>query len=311
MQGVERLTYTDLFVPVQPPGGRFPVAAVIPAIVEGAAPLGHEYQLLLRARFDEKWMHLPPAPAKGGTVGVFWQVGGGHPHVILNYADDYQSARTLAGAAMLMMGYASVPADRPPDRREEDFPVLSNALWMLGPLMFDRVVLGQALAPRERAGILAAQLTWLLRSYVRNTAVAELETVLADKAARVEPVSGAEISTLYLNLLRAYFGEGIVVEEFQGNEWITHATLFYGPHFASFGAATAVAVALDEAIAHGDQRAVAAVRDGIARSHTHLSGEVLKAAGIDLASPQSHEPVARRIATVTDELSRLLDTLER
>lgn len=311
MHGVERLTYTDLFVPVHPPGGRYPVKAAIDAIVAATAPLGEAYQRLLWQRFDENWMHLPSAPGKSGTVGVFWQVGGGHPHVILSYADDYESARTLAGAAMLMMGYASVPADQAPDRREEDFPVFSNALWMLGPLMFDRVALEQELSTRERAGILSAQLTWLLRSYVRNTAIAELESVLADKAAIGQSVSGTEISTLYLSLLREYFGDAVVIADYQANEWMTHGTLFYGPHYASFAAATAVAVALDEGIATGDPNAVAAARDGIARSRTHLSGDVLKNAGIDLATLASHEPVARRIATVTSELTRLLDALER
>lgn len=311
LHGLERPTYTDLFVAVHPPTSRYPIQEALEAVAAAALPLGEDYVRLLRRRFDERWMHLPPAPHKGGTVGVFWHVGGGHPHAVMNYGEDYASARTLTGASILMMGYGSVPAGSFPDRREEDFPVFSNALWLLGPLMLDRKVLEEDLSPAQRAGILSAQLTWVIQSYVRNSLIAELESRIAGRTSEDQPLAGSDVSKLYLSLVREYFGEAVTVPDEIQNEWITHRTLFYGPHYASFAAAAAVAVALDEAIAAGDPQAMAAVRDGIGRSRTHLSGEVLHQAGIDLSNPATHAAVIGRIDALTEELTRLIDGMPR
>jgi len=121
LHGLDRLRYTDLYASTPTTQRTYSVDESLTALLKQMTVLGADYPRLLERRLRSGWLHLPPGPNKSSTVGVFWQVGGGHPHGLLTYRGDLASARTLGGAAVLMMGYASVADGFAPDRREEAF----------------------------------------------------------------------------------------------------------------------------------------------------------------------------------------------
>jgi oligoendopeptidase F len=308
LHGLDRFRLVDLFAPAPETQRTYQAGETLETVLHTLAPLGEDYRRLLRRRIDSGWMHLPPHPDKSPTVGVFWQVGGGHPHAILSYSGTLTNARTLSGSALLMMAYASVPERLAPDRREEDLPIFSNALWYLGWHVFDGALLADPATPTdERVAVLAAQLSSLLHTHVRNVATAELEARLSAMAANEQPVTGEAISSLYLTLLRDYFeGSGMEIGDHHGNEWMSLPTVFYGPHYASFAAAGAAAIALEQGFEDRDPR-VLAIRDGIGRSETHFSADVLKEAGIDLSSPAAYRPAYQRMEEVAAQLLRAIE----
>lgn len=64
-------------------------------MLEALAPLGEDYQRMLRRAFDEKWIDV--YENKGKTTGAYsCGVYGVHPYVLLNHTDKYDDAFTLA-----------------------------------------------------------------------------------------------------------------------------------------------------------------------------------------------------------------------
>jgi oligoendopeptidase F len=307
LYAADTLVFRELYESYAPQANQtLPIALTIDRTLAALAPLGKDYADLAAARFELPWLHLPPSPNKSGTVGVFWQVGGGHPHTLLRYRGTYRNARTFAGAAVLMMGYASVPADRPPEKRDEDFPIFGNALWYLGPQLFDRVSLQSNIESAAKIEILTSQLASYVRNFVYPALAAEFESELSNRLAGGRSVKGADISTLYLKLLREYFeGAEITVPDYYAAEWMAEDSFFYGPDLASFASAMACALVLDEGVARQDRRIIEAVKDGIGRSKTHLSAEVLTEAGIDLASGQSLGAVIERMERTVNDLENV------
>lgn len=306
-QGLTTLSLDDVHAQLATPR-IYTYSESVDLAVAGAAPLGAAYQAQLRQRLAAPWIHARPDAHKSGTVGAYWQVGGGHPHVLLSFRGRHSNSRTLSAAAALMMAYASIPDEAAPDRREEDLPVFGNALWYLGQLAHDDTLLQRAKTRGERVGLLAEQIYVVWNVYARWSLAAQFETEIGRRVAAGRPPGGAELSAYYMSLLREYFGGpgGVEIAPYFGTEWMTFDTMFYGPHQLTFPAAMAAAVALRSRIALGDAAALDTVRQGLARSETHYSHDVLKGAGIDLSTSAPYEHVLDHLGSLAARLEREL-----
>ncbi|MHA7873325.1 MAG: hypothetical protein ACX939_13330 [Hyphococcus sp.] len=224
------------------------------------------------------------------------------------YRDDFPTARRFSGAALLAMGYASVPNEIAPDRREEDLPVFSNALWYLGRFLYDANSQDVAKDNREYVDMLTHRLASALYSLVNNALVTELEVRLNEQIKAGDAITGDSISQTYRSLLDSYYGGGAVkIPDYQSAAWMTQGTFFYGPHQTSWSLAYAVALALQNRIEAGDERAIAAVRDGIGRSDTHFSADILTEAGLDIGDAETYRSAIAQITALVEELERALD----
>lgn len=301
---LEQVRYSDIYAGAPSANVQFPLGDTVEPLLRAVAPLGSDYQALLRQRLGQSWLHLEPAPNKSSTVGVFWQVGGGHPHGLMIYRGDLASVRTLGGTALLMMAYASVPDELAPDRREEDLPIFSNAIWYLGFQLMDRALVetpgvGEAFKQEIRG----VQLASLLRNYVRSAVLTELESRIGQRLTAGNAVTGDDISRLYRTLLDETFGAaGFTVDDHMAHEWMTFPALFSGPHYATFAISSATAVRLEDGLYSGDARMNATIREGIGRSDTHFSQDIVRGLGIDLATPALYSAANRRIGDLADAI---------
>lgn len=66
------------------------------------------------------------------------------------------------------------------------------------------------------------------------------------------------------------------------------------------------ALALEDGIITDDPKVIAAIRDGMGRSRTHLSDEVLADAGIELSARRPYEAAVRRIEAMASDLEAIL-----
>lgn len=253
--------------------------------LDAAKLISPEYSSVMASRLKQPWMHLSNDSNKSNTVGVFWQVGGGNPHTIFKYKNDYISFRLYSSAAFLMMGLADIPDEKAPERREEDLPVFSNALWYLGHFLQTDVLLQSNNTPAIKKQVLANLLTRSLNTLINYAAMVELEDYISKTLLAGDSLNAIDINTHYLTILRTFFsGSNMNIEEYWKRGWINESFAFYGPHYASFYQAISAALALKNKISDGDKRAINAVQHGIANSDTHFSADVLKEAGIDMNS---------------------------
>lgn len=308
-QGQPAIEFADLYA--QPEVGAFrpTLAQSMDLIVSAAEPLGPAYQEDLRARFRQPWMHLAPAEHKSGTVGVFWQVGGGHPYGLMTFNCNLASSRTLAALGGLLMWYADIPPALAPDRREEDPAVHGNAIWYLLQNLHDDELMRRTTKPRERVAILVDGIYRLRNNFYNYAVTTELEQRVLAAQERGEPLTGAQVSAQNLALLREYFGDSAVDDRY-GIYWATYPQLFYSHTQVVFGVAAAAGALWAERVTQGDARAIAAVRLTQTAKGSQYSADLLQAAGIDVATPAPYEAVVRRLEAKLDELECELDRID-
>jgi oligoendopeptidase F len=308
--GVERLTFDAIRVPVPGAGRRVTAGESLATIVNASAPLGTEFQGLLRERLSRAWVHLPPSPDKRDTYGVFPRVGGSESFGLMSFRDDLPSSRALAGLATLMVTFTAVPPERSFDRWGEDTGIYSNAVLEAGRLLHDDYVIEHSRDRTERLAALVTALDSVSGMFFRYGMVSEFESRVEESVLQGEMPTGSRLSEIYLELLRRFHGhsQGVVaVDEIFAREWATYRVPFISFETLNFPLAAAAAACLVEGARAGDAR----IRDGflhlLGRGEIDLSYPLLKQAGVDLATDEPYKAVTRRMNALIDQLEKLVD----
>ena len=306
---VADIRYAELNLPPPAVNRHVPLDEAKAIAVDAAAPFGAEYQHAVRECLDRPWYDFAPRPHKDrGALGVYWQVGGGHPYGIMSYDGTLRDAQTLAAISAVTMFYAHLPAAKSPERREEDFPIYGNAVWWSGSLMATDFLIAHASNRDERMALLAGDLRRLWNAFFVGAIDADFE----DRVNRVivdnHAPTGAEFSQLYLATLRDYYrGDGAAaVDDLSGGEWMTLANEYYGHVFAEWSFAIAGAATIAERARAGDMETIRAIAFPLHHADSYTSYDLMRDIGADPVAATTYDAVMRRMARDIDALEREL-----
>jgi oligoendopeptidase F len=305
MNGLERPNLGDLYTPPRTMAASFAPNEVLGKVVSSWAPAGPRYQALLSDRLRQPWLDLAPNPEKDASAGgVYWGVGGGHPYVMLKFLGDLPSSESLAAAAALTMFYADIPADKRPERREEDFPVYSNAIWFTGELLYEDYLLSQTHIKEQRIPILASQLYRLWNAYFQYAVTTELAEKIASAVDRNAPLNGRAISAQYLDLLRAYYADpAIDIDPLFAEQWMSFPFIFDARHILpEWAVAMAAAVDLTTRIEAQDSRALTTIRAPLAMRNSFVSYDLMRDAGTVIDSDAPYVELIRKMNSDLEQL---------
>jgi oligoendopeptidase F len=145
-------------------------------------------------------------------------------------------------------------------------------------------------------------------TFFRQALFAEFELKSHEAVEKDAPLTGEDLSKIYLDLLRRYYGDaaGVMkIEELYGTEWE------YIPHFYTdyyvFQYATSISAAayFAEGIEKGDTAMRARYLDMLKSGGSDDAYQVVKKAGLDMASPAPYRALVARMARLTEELDAL------
>lgn len=298
MNGVSSPSLSDLYTPPPGNGAAFTIEVATRDIVRAWAPMGRDYQDVLANRLHRPWMDLAPSSQKDSSAGgVYWEVGGGHPYTLLSFEGDLPSAESFAAAAALMMFYAELPTNKRPERREEDFPVYSNAIWFAGELLFDDQLLKDTRDREKRIAILSSQLYRLWNAYFQFAAVTELEDQITHAANAGDELSGREISSRYLAILRSFYSNPeITIDPLFAEQWMSYPFLYDSRHILpEWAMAVAAGVDLLDHVENHDGRTKTTVRMPLANPSSFTSYDLLHDAGIDVNSDSPYRALIAKM----------------
>ncbi len=124
-----------------------------------------------------------------------------------------------------------------------------------------------------------------------------------------EPLTGAELTKIYGEILRRYHGdrEGVVkIDDLYSVEW-AYIPHFYGSFYV-FQYATSIAASalLADAILEGRPGARERYLKLISSGASDYPYELVKAAGVDLATKEPYDAVSKRMNRIMDEIEAIL-----
>lgn len=177
------------------------------------APLGEHYVQLLEQAKRERWIDFLPCPGKQG--GAY--SGGTYdsrPYVLTNFTNDYPSLSTLAHElGHSMHSWYSRHQNRPMLSQYTIF--VAEVASTVNEILLNRYLLEQSESKEEKAYLLSNLLNQLVGTLYRQPMYAEFEKQLYSMLENEEALSSQKLTSLYMELSKAYYGDAVEVDNLQ------------------------------------------------------------------------------------------------
>ena len=308
MLGVTDMRYYDIYPPLVSSELKYPIDEGKRLMLEAVKPLGAAYVAAVAEGFKDRWMDVYPRPRKPSGAHMAGAAYDVHPFVLMNYNDNYESVTTLAHEwGHAMHSYLSNKA-QPFATADYATFVAEIASTFNEALLLDHV-LKNAKTDDERLLYLGSALEGLRGTFFRQAMFAEFEREVHARVDKGEPLTGDQLTKIYGEILRRYHGEkqgAVKIDDLYTVEWA------YIPHFYSafyvFQYATSIAASslLADAILQGKPGARERYLKLISLGGSGYPYELVKAAGVDLATPAPYDAVAKRMNRIMDEIEAIL-----
>lgn len=299
--GVEKVDVFDLYTPmVADVEYQMPYEKACDLVIKAVAPLGKEYQDVIRRAYNENWIDVYETPGKEAgafSAGVY----GVHPYVKLNYTDTLDDAFTLAHE----LGHSmhSYLSSEKQDYANHDYHlIVAEVASTCNEVLLTKYLLSVEKDKKIRAYILNHFLEGFRTTVFRQTLFAEFELKAHELEASGTPLTADSLCELYASLEKTYYPEAAFREEIK-YEWsyIPHFyRAFYVYQYAT-GFSSAVAIAT-EILETGDP---SKYLEFLSMGGSDYPINELKVAGVDLNSPS----VVKNALKVFDETIDKLDEI--
>ena len=314
MLGVERLRYEDLYVPITGSYTRtFTPDEASALVLRAVAPLGDDYVAVLEGGLRSRWTDWYPSTGKrSGAYSTM--VYGLHPFQLQNFTGQWAEVSTLAHeSGHSMHSYLAARSQPYATWRYPRF--IAEVASTLNENLLVHAMLADAKSDDERLFLLGSELESLRTTLFRQVLFAEFELRIHHSVEKGEPLTGDNLKALYLGLLRTYYGHdaGVCdVDELYANEWAFVSHFYYDFYVFQYATSIVASMALAEGIRSEGQappgarpkreRFLRMLRAGSSR----YAYEMLKDAGVDLATPQPFDAAMREMNTVMDRIEAIV-----
>ncbi|HEX9050510.1 MAG TPA: oligoendopeptidase F [Anaeromyxobacter sp.] len=314
MLGLAKLRYQDLYVPIVPGADlRFRPEEARAIVLAAVAPLGPEYQAVLRKGFESGWTdYLPSTGKRAGAYST--GVWGVHPYQLLNFNGRYDDLSTLAHESGHSIHTYLANGAQPFATHDYSIFVAEVASTLNENLLVHHL-LAKAKDDATRLFLLGSYLDGLRGTLFRQTQFADFELAFHEQAARGETLTGENLSALYLRTARAYYGHdaGVCeVPDLVAAEWAFiphfHRPFYVYQYATSIVAATSIAKAIREEAARkrGGTRARDAYLAMLKKGGSGYPIDLLREAGVDMTTSRPFDAAMAEMNGVMDEMEKIL-----
>ena len=308
MLGVKEMRYYDIYPPLVKSDRVYPIDEGKKLMLEAVKPLGEDYVKAMKQGLEHRWMDVYPRPRKMQGAHMAGDAYDVHPYLLINYTDNYESVSTIAhewGHAM-----HTYLADRAQPFVTSDYAIfVAEIASTLNEALLLDYMLKHAKDDDERLLYLGSALEGLRGTFFRQAMFAEFEREVHARVDRGESLTGEALTRIYGDILKRYHGDaqGVVkIDDAYAVEWA------YIPHFYNsfyvFQYATSIAASslFADAILKGEPGARERYLKMLSAGGSGYPYELVKAAGVDLATPAPYQAVAARMNRIMDEIEAIL-----
>ena len=300
--GVEELHFYDVYTNLVKGVDRYiSIEEAKQTVYAAMAPLGEEYQAILKHGFENRWIDVYENPGKRG--GAYSSGARVHPFVLLNHSGTLKSQFTLAHEmGHALHSYFSNRTQKPLDSHYVIF--VAEVASTCNEALLMEYLLGKTTDKRERAFLINHFLEQFKGTLFRQTMFAEFELKMGELVQAGIPLTAAKLCEEYRKLNELYFGPDMVCDDHIAMEWARIPHFYYNYYVFQYATGYSAAIALSQRILREGKPAVEKYLEFLSGGRSKPPVELLQAAGVDMSSP---EPVNEALAL----FGRLLDEMEQ
>ncbi len=312
MLGVDQLHYYDLYAPmVKDVDFKFTIEEGQNVILDAFKPLGDEYVNTVKKSFADRWIDYIPTNGKRSGAYSSGAAYDFHPYILMNWTDDFESVSTLAHELGHTMHSYYSNKNQPFVNAQYATFVAEIASTINETLLNDYMV-KNARSKDEKLYLLGTYLDLLRSTIYRQVSFAEFEWEIHKKVENGEPLTGEEMSKIYYDIVKKYYGHDqnvCVVPDYIAYEWAyIHHFVGYTYYVYQYSTSLIYAIALAEKIVKEGQPAVDKFYNILNGGSSDYPIELIKKAGLDPLSPEAFDLTIAKMNSVMDQIEELLNS---
>lgn len=303
--GLDTLYFSDLFVPlVQESARKYTYEEAQKLVLDAVSVLGEDYTALIQKAFDERWIDVYPREAKrtgAYSTGAYKC----KPYVLLNFTGTLDDVFTLAhelghslhtwfsneNQPLLYSGYSIFCAE-----------VAST----LNEQLLSRWLFEHSTSKEEKALLLCKRLDDIRSTFYRQTMFADFEYQTHKLVEAGEPLVPETLCGIHRKLNEDYYGPELTVDDYLSCEWARIPHFYSAFYVYQYATGIAASTAIAHRIFTEGAPAVADYRKFLTTGGSGHPIDLLKIAGVDMASPKSVLDTIETFRTTLQELKALL-----
>ncbi len=298
-------TYDNL-QPLMRTDKRYPYPDARNVVLESVAPLGEEY--------GSRYRNF----VAGGRIDVYESVGkrsgaysagvyGVGPYLLLNHNDTMDSMFTLAHEAGHAM-HTVLSYEHQPFITSDYTIFVAEVASTTNERFLLEHLLGKTTDPKERFLLLQHAADQILQTFYTQVMFADFELQTHKLVEQGQGLTAEVLNTLYLQLLKDYYGDALTIDDFYKTTWARISHFFQSPYYVfQYATCFASSAQIFKSLTSGD----AASRKAATERYLTLlkSGgndhpmEQLKKAGVDLTQ-------SGPVQAVIDQMDELVARME-
>jgi oligoendopeptidase F len=273
-------------------------------VIDSLAVLGSDYTNALSKGMRGRWCDR--YENKGKHSGAFSSgCFDSDPYILMNYKPQVlDHVYTLAHEAGHSMH--SYYSKAQPYQYSSYTIFVAEVASTFNEQFLGRHLLKHATGDRERAYFLNREIDDIRRTIVRQTMFAEFEAVTHAMAERNESLTLDALKAEYQKLLNAYFGPRFALDPELALECLRIPHFYRAFYVYKYATGLSAAVALAERVANGGKAELDAYLNFLKAGSSKDPLDLLRDAGVDMATPAPVEAALDRFEKLVDELDALL-----
>ena len=303
---MDKLGAYDLYVPIVPEVEvEYDYDAAIETVLKGLAPLGDDYIRELGSGLDSRWADI--YENKGKTSGAYsWGVYGVHPFILLNWSHQLRDVFTLAHEVGHAMHSHYTSATQPYAYGHYTLFVAEVASTV-NELILTEHMRGETDDKNLDMYLVNNALEDFRGTLFRQTMFAEFERWAHERVEAGEALTPEALSDKYAELCGRYYGPDVEVDEFVAIEWARVPHFYRSYYVYQYATGISAAAALSRQILDEGEPARQRYRQFLSGGSSKYSLDLLKDAGVDMATPEPVEQALQVFEAWLTELEELME----
>ena len=296
-------TALDSFNFVEDAEIKMPFEQAYELVIEGLAPLGKDYQDLLRKAKADRWIDV--CENEGKRSGAY-STGSydTHPYVLLNYQQTTNDIFTIAHE----MGHAIhtyQSSDEQPYEKSQYTIFLAEIASTVNEVFLLKHLYKNTDDKSLKRYLLTYYMDMIRATMFRQTQFAEFEQQAHAMVERGEPLTKDNLCELYYDLNKAYYGDGIIHDKQISYEWARIPHFYNSFYVYKYATGIISAISIVRSILSGEEGAVERYFTFLRSGGKTDPVTILQGAGVDLTTKAPFEAAMQEFKDTFEEFKKL------
>lgn len=303
--GVDHLKMYDVYVPlVETPKKNISFEEAVEIMAEGLAPLGEEYIKQVRNGIKDGWIDV--YENQGKTSGAYsFGAYDSMPYILLNYTNTLKDVFTIVHE----MGHSMHSYYT---RNSQPYTYGDHSIFTaeVASTVNESLLIKHLLATEKDENMRKYLLNYYIEEFrttlFRQTMFAEFELLAHEEIEKGGVLTAGWLNDTYNKLNDMYFGPEMEDDGYIRYEWSRIPHFYRGFYVYQYATGYSAATAISEKILSEGSKARDNYIEFLKSGSSNYPVELLKIAGVDMASPKPVKMAMETFKSLVDELEKIL-----